>query len=104
MLVYVTASLKPPPQTFTQKDIDAAVLHTLETKSLPSRMTKAYDAILPSVVRVKALEPDQDKGEDVERGIGSGVVIVDKGVILTNLHVVTAARKLKVVFHDGLES
>ena len=103
-LVYVHASLRPAPQLFTQKDIDAAVLHTLETKALPSRMTKAYEAILPSVVRVKALEPDQDKGEDVERGIGSGVVIVDKGIILTNMHVVTAAKKLKVVFFDGLEA
>jgi S1-C subfamily serine protease len=103
-LVYVHASLRPAPQLFTQKDIDAAVLHTLESKSMPSRMTKAYEAILPSVVRVKALEPDQDKGEDVERGIGSGVVIVDKGIILTNMHVVTAAKKLKVVFFDGLES
>ena len=37
-------------------------------------------------------------------GVGTGVVIVDNGVILTNLHVVLGASKLKVVFHDGLES
>jgi S1-C subfamily serine protease len=104
LLVYVHGSFRPVPQTLTQADIDAAVLHTLETKTLPSPTAKAYQAIAPSVVRVKALEPDQDKGEDQERGIGSGVVIVDKGIILTNLHVVTAAKKLKVVFHDGLEA
>ena len=103
-LVYVHGSLRPVPHTFTQADIDAAVLHTLETKTLPSPTAKAYQAIAPSVVRVKALEPDQDKGEDQERGIGSGVVIVDKGIILTNLHVVMAAKKLKVVFYDGLEA
>jgi S1-C subfamily serine protease len=71
---------------------------------LPSPTARAYATIAPSVVRVKALEPDQDKGEDVERGVGSGVVIVDKGVILTNLHVVLAAKKVKVVFFDGLEA
>jgi S1-C subfamily serine protease len=38
------------------------------------------------------------------RGTGSGVVILDTGVILTNLHVVTGARRLQVVFADGTES
>src|SRR5438445_647346 len=32
---------KPAPRVFTQEDIDAAVLHTLETKTLPSPMAKA---------------------------------------------------------------
>ena len=45
--------------------------------------------------------PDSGKGI----GIGTGVVIVDtKGIILTNLHVVLGASKIKVVFFDGLES
>ena len=39
-----------------------------------------------------------------ERGVGSGVVIVDNGTILTNLHVVYGARRIKVVFADGLET
>jgi S1-C subfamily serine protease len=37
-------------------------------------------------------------------GIGSGVVILDNGTILTNLHVVAGAERLSVTFHDGLES
>jgi S1-C subfamily serine protease len=49
------------------------------------------------------LDPDK-QGEDVERSVGTGVVIVDKGIILTNLHVVLGAKRLKVVFADGLES
>ena len=103
-LVALYATLRPVPHTFTQDDIDAAVLHTLETKTLPSATAKAYEAIRESVVRVRALGPDEDKGEEVEKGVGSGVVVVDKGIILTNLHVVLAAKKLKVVFFDGLES
>ena len=96
---------KPAPRTLTQEDIDAAVLHTLETKTLPSPMAKAYDAIRESVVRVRAMGPDDEKGgEEVERGVGSGVVIVDKGIILTNLHVVSNAKRVSVVFAGGLES
>ena len=41
-----------PRQVLTQKDIDGAVLKTLETVPLPSKAAKAYEAILPSVVRV----------------------------------------------------
>jgi S1-C subfamily serine protease len=40
----------------------------------------------------------------VELGVGTGVVIVDKGVILTNLHVVQSAQTIKLVFSDGSES
>jgi len=40
----------------------------------------------------------------VEHGVGTGVVIIDKGVILTNLHVVSGADSIRVVFSDGLES
>jgi serine protease DegQ len=36
--------------------------------------------------------------------VGTGVVIIDKGIILTNLHVVSGADRIKVVFADGLES
>lgn len=40
----------------------------------------------------------------VQRGVGTGVVVIDKGVILTNLHVVMGARQVKVIFDNGLES
>ena len=36
--------------------------------------------------------------------VGTGVVIVDTGVILTNLHVVAGATRITVVFADGHES
>ena len=94
----------PPPQTITQQDIDAAVRHTLETKPLPSVASKAAEAVRPSVVRVQGLTDDPDGYGDIEHGIGTGVVIVDKGLILTNLHVVAGADKVKVTFFDGLES
>jgi len=41
---------------------------------------------------------------DEAQSVGSGVVIVDSGIILTNLHVVVGSKRLKVIFHDGMEA
>ena len=102
LLVFAHAAMTPAPREITQDDIRAAVLHTLETDTLPSPMVKAYEVIRPSVVRVRGLGDGKDK--DVEKSVGTGVVIVDNGTILTNLHVVRNAKRVKVVFADGLES
>jgi S1-C subfamily serine protease len=95
---------KPPPRVLTQKDIDAAVLKTLETKPLPSRAAQAYELIKGAVVRVRGLGEESEADKDVERSVGTGVVILDNGTILTNLHVVSGAKRLSVIFSDGLES
>ncbi len=188
-LVATYAHTRPAPREYTQKDIDAAVLHTLENNTLPSMAAKAFAAIEPSVVKVtgygvvdpadlkdesepakgnkkgerakeaagkggaapnagrdrlgrndegRGKEGDKpsdkpaerggfhsfpEKGKDSKQadkespfdrnekgeklhstGIGTGVVIVDKGVILTNLHVVAGAEKIKVRFFEGTEA
>ncbi len=102
LLLAAQATLMAPPRVPTQKDIDAAVLHTLETKTLPSPAARAYEAVRPSIVLVRG----QREGDaaDVERSVGTGVVIVDSGVILTNLHVVAGAEKISLRFADGTES
>jgi S1-C subfamily serine protease len=88
----------------TQEDIDQAVLRTLETTTLPSAAARAVETIAPSVVRVVGYGRSKNGKEEVERGVGTGVVIVDKGVILTNLHVVQGADRIQLTFHDGLET
>jgi hypothetical protein len=116
----------------TQEDINAAVLKTMETQVMPSEYARAYENIRPAVVRVVSYikksrlkeedgqaRPTQGQaqaagpgaaptstgdGDEVENGVGTGVVIIDKGVILTNLHVVSGADRVKVIFSDGLES
>jgi len=86
----------------TQKDIDAAVLHTLQTKELPSATAKAAASVQGAVVLVQAYVTDpQNKDVDKESGVGTGVVIKDDGTILTNFHVISGALKLKVTFFDG---
>jgi S1-C subfamily serine protease len=134
----------PGSRALTQDDIDRAVLHTLNTKSLPAPAAKAFDAVRGSVVKVIGLsDPKEavakegkdgkgDKGDKdakkdkddkqakraqpkverdgeepadrEERGIGTGVVILENGTILTNLHVVYGAKRIKVVFFDGMEA
>ncbi len=127
-LVFVIARGPARQPAYTAKQIDALVRQSLDEKPLPSQTTKAYQAIRGSVVRVLGLMTEGDEGDDngppsahgggdkqksaaatgkgadgspVERGIGSGVVIIDNGTILTNLHVVQGARRIKVTFADG---
>ncbi len=84
----VYSAQKPAPHTYTQADIDAAVLHTLETKTLPSTSARAYDAIRPSVVRVRQLGDAPKEGDrDIEKSV-----------------VVAGGDRLGVVFADGTES
>ena len=116
------------PLTFEQ--IDHLVRQSIEEKPLTSAATLAYDKIIPSVVRVVGYDrrgesphgdkkprrdaaeadnasPKSERGElpgFEERGVGTGVVIVDNGTILTNLHVVMGAERVKVTFMDGLET
>jgi serine protease DegQ len=136
------------PRPLTQKNIDSAVLHTLQNQPLPSATAKAAEIIAPSVVRVVGLmseaddyRPERPAAKDPAhgaasgpaapehappldpqdgaapekplmgplpeippRGQGTGVVIVDTGVILTNHHVVHGARRIKVEFYNGLVS
>jgi S1-C subfamily serine protease len=102
-LVLGHAAMQPKPRELSQDDIDKAVRHSLEEKPLPSWAAKAYAIVRPSVVKVRDFDSDEG-GADVVRGVGTGVVIVDKGVILTNLHVVAGAKRVQVLFFDGTES
>jgi S1-C subfamily serine protease len=94
------------PQRLTQDDINAAVLHTLNTQELPSRAARAAQLIAPSVVRVHTQDEDKKnpQGDMQNTGVGSGVVISEEGVILTNLHVVQGAQRIMITFADGTES
>jgi S1-C subfamily serine protease len=124
-------TLHPMQRRLTQEDINAAVLKTMETQVMPSEYARAYENVRPAVVRVvsyikKSRVKEEDAkllsrsakpkplgpapadltgdGDEIENGVGTGVVIIDKGVILTNLHVVNGADRIKVIFYDGLEA
>jgi serine protease DegQ len=108
-------------------EVEAAIQRALEANPPRPTAADAYEKILPSVVHVRGLmteadpepaKPEEKKEENKEQktvedasadkapagNIGTGVVIVDTGIILTNLHVVNGAKRVKVTFFDGLES
>jgi S1-C subfamily serine protease len=103
LLVAVGARWGRPTLALSQADIDAAVLRTLTTRPLPSPAARAAERVRPAVVRIVSYVRDK-RGALVEGSVGTGLVIVDKGVILTNLHVVQSAHSIKLVFADGSES
>ncbi|HEY2336241.1 MAG TPA: trypsin-like peptidase domain-containing protein [Burkholderiales bacterium] len=67
---------------------------------------EAFEKIRPSVVHVRGIPEVDDPENDTkpDGSVGTGVVIVETGVILTNLHVVYGAKTVKVTFADGTES
>lgn len=119
-----TVQVKRP---LTVAQIDAAMRESIAKDPLAAAGAAAYEAILPSVVRVvgepapapagspaasagkrklPAGHPPTDDEDDptAGRSVGTGVVIVDKGLILTNLHVVAGAARILVNFADGSQS
>ena len=95
-----------PARGITPEALEAMVQKVLEAQQPAPTAAEAYESILPSVVHVRGLPdaPDADVASGRETQSGTGVVIVDTGVILTNLHVVHGSKAIKIVFHDGLES
>jgi S1-C subfamily serine protease len=90
----------------SQKELDAAVARVLQDGDLASRAAIAANKIIPSVVLVRGFGPDPKNPKEPEKqiGAGTGVVIIEDGSLLTNLHVVRGMQRLQVVFADGTES
>jgi S1-C subfamily serine protease len=132
------ALFAPSARPLTQRDIDAAVLHTLKKQPpAPSPASVAYGVIAPSIVLVRRLGPEdetsgqdggkakpknspksdpdergtkkndksaKDERKEELRGLGTGVVFADSGLIFTCLHVIAGAERIGVTFGDGTES
>lgn len=103
-IVFAQSAFTSPPLEITQADIDQAVARTLEKKPAPSPAIRAYRAVQGSIVLVKAIGDGLEFDEHVHGATGTGVVIVDRGIILTSLHVVSGASRVRVLFATGLEA
>jgi len=82
---------EPPAQTMAPPAAD------------PSPVATVFNAVQGAIVRIRTAT-DAPERDDPQRGSGSGVVIVNRGTILTSLHVVAGASRIRVMFADGLES
>ncbi|TFG59999.1 MAG: serine protease, partial [Spirochaetales bacterium] len=91
---------KPDPERLTRQDVKNEIDLALEEQPPdPSYASLAYEIIHPSVVFIQSQTGESsDTGEGA---LGSGVVIVDSGIILTCLHVVKDASAINVIFADG---
>jgi S1-C subfamily serine protease len=101
----------PAGPRLSPEQLTALVRQDLQDKPLLAPTLLAAESIRPSVVRVVGLNSEQDaadaaedRGEAMPRNVGSGVVITEQGTILTNLHVVQGAKRLRVTFADGHDS
>jgi serine protease Do len=80
----------------------------LATETRLNWATEAYQKNCPSVVFIQGDKVEERRGSaaDAERifnGMGSGIIIDERGYILTNSHVVRDIRKIQVKTHDKKE-
>lgn len=95
------------------KEVTAAIDDAIKkSNAAPTRASQVYRKILPSLVFIsteRSRGPGDPpatigkKGRDPEElsGLGTGVIINAKGLILTALHVVDGAETIEVTFADG---
>jgi S1-C subfamily serine protease len=72
-----------------------------DLQSQPATSAAVYQQILPSLVQIEADDPSRtnDAGD-----LGAGVIVNRNGAILTALHVVDGAKRVRVSFVDGTRS
>jgi S1-C subfamily serine protease len=117
-IVGLLAALVLLPRGMQPVEVEAAIKEAIEAIPPKPTAADAYEKIRPSVVLVTARADEGDEaakgtqegrkdpppggGDDAARG--TGVIMVESGIILTNLHVVAGAKRIHVTFSDGLVS
>ena len=96
-------ALFPAAKPLTARDVKNSVIQVLASATpAPSFSSQVYQIIRPSLVLIETKASHENAKDDF--GLGSGVVIDDKGDILTSLHVVEGSTEIKVTFADGTQS
>jgi S1-C subfamily serine protease len=105
----IYSALMPAPQAVTLRDVNEAVARAMASATpRPPFSVSVYEAIAPSLVLIQT-KGDEPRGgvslsQDEARGLGSGVIVNERGLILTSLHVVERAKEIQVTFADGTEA
>jgi S1-C subfamily serine protease len=95
--------LVPGPDPLTPRDVNDTVAQILASATPPPAFSaRVYQTIQPSLVLI------QTRGQTTTgaraHGVGSGVVVNDRGDILTSLHVVADSTAIQLTFADGTQS
>ena len=110
-LVLVTAGIYVVTRDASPTPLDRSQVGTIaagvvekaidDLQSRPATSATVYQQILPSLVQIEADDPSREAaGGD----LGAGVIVNRSGAILTALHVVDGARRVRVAFVDGTTS
>lgn len=93
--------LVPGPRQLTATDVNTSVAQALASVTpAPAFSARAYAAIRPAFILIQVRGP----GGANDGGLGSGVLVSDRGDILTSLHVVANAVEIQLTFADGTKS
>ena len=93
----------PAPLPLTQNEVDQSVAQAMASATPPlAYSTQVYQVILPSLVFIQTQRENPTVEEKV--GVGSGVVINERGDILTAFHVVADAAEIEITFADGVQA
>jgi serine protease Do len=88
--------LPPAPVPAALPTVPLTVHPALDALEAGANIPDVAEAVLPSVVSIRA-------SSRFVAGGGSGVIVAGDGVVLTNNHVVEGARDLTIQLHDGRE-
>ena len=89
-----------PANQVTESEVSDAIAGALASATpRPAYSVQVYQAIQPSLVMIESEFGGEDT--EVEKGLGSGVIVDDMGNILTSLHVVEDATSIVITFADG---
>jgi S1-C subfamily serine protease len=93
----------PHPHELTIQEVNDSVAQTLASATPPPAYSSiVFQIIQPSLVLIQTQGSDADG--KTEKGLGSGVIVDDRGDILTSLHVVSNASDIQIFFYDGTQS
>ena len=97
------------PAPLAKADVDKQVKSAIDKavkdlQSQPAPAAQAYRTIAPSLVIIQSTRPGAKDTDAPGSGLGTGVIINDQGAILTALHVVDRATRIRVSFADGTET
>ena len=99
-LVLVVGALRDGPAPLSREEVARAIDDALASQTpAPPRAELVYAAVSPSIIAIETEGTDR-KGLATS-GSGTGVLVSERGEVLTALHVVEGATKLTLRFADG---
>lgn len=102
LVFFVYDAFQSRQPQITEPEVKELVAQAMASATpAPSTAERVYAAIAPSVVLITTHGPEDSESD---RGVGSGVVLDQRGNILTSLHVVQDATEIEVIFADGTET